>query len=439
LLTTLAALPSNHALAIQLFFVLAVILGACRVVGVVGRWVGQPQVVSEMIAGVLLGPSLLGMLAPDVQASLFPASLMPILYVLAQVALALYMFTVGLEFRPDLLRQRIRGAVGISASGIVVPFALGAAGAVWLSEEPEFFAANVSTAQAVLFTGAAMSITAFPMLARIIVERGLAGTRVGTLALAAGSIDDAIAWCILAIVLASFRGEPKIALFAIGGGFLYVIIAATLVRPIFARVNAAAERNGSVTPAMFALVLTMLMVGAWFTDLIGIYAVFGAFILGVVIPRGMLTQGLIRKIEPLTCALFLPMFFVYSGLNTRIDLVNTPYLWLVTAGVLGAACIGKGVACWGAARLCGENNRDATAIGALMNARGLMELIILNIGLEYGIITPTLFSIMVLMAIATTLGATPVFEWLGRSKELGTGRNEAGFSAIAAPIQGPIR
>ncbi len=405
---------TNFDLSVRFFLQLAFILAVCRLVGWLGQRIGQPQVVGEMIAGVVMGPSLFGWLWPAAQGYLFPKPSQTIIYAVAQLGLVLYMFLVGTEFQIDLIRQRWRSAASVSLAGILTPFALGSLLALWLNKTPDYFTAGVSNYEAMLFLGAAMSITAFPMLARIIYERGLTGTSLGTLSLAAGSIDDAAAWCILAVVLASFSGKASIAVLAIGGGVLYAVTILGFARPLLRRLGTAVEREGKLSSGMLTLVLMLLMLCAWFTDAIGIYAVFGAFIFGVALPRGLLTSELQQKLEPLTTNFLLPLFFVYSGINTRLGLVNSPKLWAVTLVILLAACFGKGVACWAAARWHGESNREALAIGTLMNARGLMELIILNIGLERGLITPSLFTMMVFMAIATTLAASPVFEYVYR-------------------------
>lgn len=402
---------SAFELSVLFFLQLAFILTVCRVVGLVARRFGQPQVVAEMIAGVVMGPSLLGLLLPDAQAFLFPAASKSILYAVSQVGLVLYMFLVGLEFDLDLIRNRMRSAAAVSVSGILVPMGLGGVLGYYLSQVGGFFTPNTVSWEAMFFTGASMAITAFPMLARIIRERGLAGTSLGTLALAAGSLDDAAAWCVLALVLASFSGDPQIAILAIGGGTLYAVGLLTMGRKPLSILGKMAERAGGVTQPILAVTLILTMLGAWFTDRIGIYAVFGAFIMGAAMPRGRFAQQVQQQMEPLVTTFLLPMFFVYSGLNTRITLVNTPFLFLVALLALLTACFGKGIACWAAARWCGEPPRDALAIGTLMNARGLMELIILNIGLERGIVTPLMFTVMVLMAIVTTLMATPIFEW----------------------------
>jgi Kef-type K+ transport system membrane component KefB len=414
---------SNHDLSILFFLELAFILAVIRVVGIVAKKIGQPQVIGEMIAGVLMGPSLFGMLLPDLQARLFPKPAVTIIYAVSQVGLVLYMFLIGVEFNVNLIRQRLRSAALVSLAGMITPFALGSALSLIMIKNNAFFSPEVTTWQAMLFTGAAMSITAFPMLARIIYERGLTGTTLGTLALAAGAIDDAAAWCILAIVLGSFGGNLKIVVMAIGGGLLYAVVVLSIAKPLLHRLETIAQRRQGLSGSMFGFVLMLLMLGAWFTDYVGIYAVFGAFILGIAMPRGVMSRDLQRFLDPLTTNFLLPLFFIYSGLNTRLDLLVTPSLIQITLVVILVACLGKGVACGAAARLSGENNRDAMAIGTLMNARGLMELILLNIGLQHGIITPTLFSIMVIMAITTTLMASPIFELVyrrlpGREKKI---------------------
>lgn len=405
---------SNFELTIRFFFQLAFILATCRVVGSIARRFGQPQVVGEMIAGVVMGPSLFGLLWPSAQAHIFPKASLTITYAVAQIGLVLYMFLIGVEFQVDLIRKRLRSASSVSIAGILTPFTLGSLLALILVRNGNYFAPNVAQWEAMLFMGAAMSITAFPMLARIIYERGLTGTSLGTLALAAGSMDDAAAWCILALVLASFNSNPMIALSAIGGGVLYAAVVLTIGKRLLKYFGDRVERAGAMSAQMFTFVLMLVMLGAWITDAVGIYAVFGAFILGTAMPRGRFVREIQQRLEPLTTNFLLPLFFVYSGLNTRLGLVSSIALWAVALVILFIACFGKGVACWLAARLNGENNQEALAIGTLMNARGLMELIILNIGLERGVITPTLFTIMVMMAIVTTLIASPVFEFVYR-------------------------
>lgn len=399
-------------LSVAFFLQMFVILAVARIVGSLARRVGQPQVVGEMIAGVFLGPSLFGYFAPELQSQLFPKESLKILYVGAQLGVGLYMFLVGVEFKTELFRSRAKSAAAVSISGMIVPFGLGALLAIWLIGVPNLFSAKATTMEAMLFLGAAMAITAFPMLARIIYERGLTGTSLGTLALAAGAIDDAAAWCVLAIVLASFGDGPMVAVKAIAGGVAYGVIITTIGKKLLKPLGDAVEREGKLSNTVLAIVLMLFMVAAWMMDAIGIHAVFGGFLLGVAMPRGALTRELQKQLEPITVVLLLPMFFTYSGLNTRLDMVNSWQMLTIALVVLLAACLGKGVACWAAARATGQDNRTALAVGSLMNARGLMELIILNIGLSKGVIEAGLFSVMVLMAIVTTLMASPMFEWV---------------------------
>ena len=405
---------TNHELSIIFFLQLTVILVAVRVVGILARRIGQPQVVGEMIAGVLLGPSLFGTIAPSLHARLFPQESIVIIYALSQVGLVLYMFLIGCEFSLEMIRDRFKSAIAVSWAGIAAPFAFGALLALIMIRNPTFFSPNVRPWQAMLFVGSAMSITAFPMLARIILEKGLAGTTLGTLVLAAGSLDDAAAWCLLAVVLSSVGQDASIAILAVGGGLIYGLSVLSIGRRLLAWLEAPVQRQGHLSGPMLAFILTLLMFASWFTDLVGIYAIFGAFILGIAMPRGIVTRELHSRIEPLATNFLLPLFFIYSGLNTDLGLIVSPSLWGMAILAILFATLGKGVGCWAAARLSGESERDSLAVGILMNARGLMELILLNIGLQSGLISPTFFAIMVIMAIVTTLMASPAFEWVIR-------------------------
>lgn len=400
---------ADSVLTAYFFFQVACILLVCRGVGLAARYAGQPQVVAEMLAGFLIGPSFFGWIAPGLQQSLFPAATLRPLYVASQVGLALYMFTVGLEFRTSMLLAHGRRAVSVSIAGVAAPFALGGGLAILLLRAGGFFTEGVSPSQAVTFLGAAMSITAFPMLARIIYERGIAGTALGTLALTAGAIDDAAAWIMLAIVIGSLSGNSLQALWPVAGGAAYAFTVLVLAQPLLRRFAGLAQVRGTLEPWMLSVALAALAAGAWFTDISGIHAVFGSFVLGVAIPRGLLTERLQAAIEPLTTALLLPLFFVYAGLNAHVALVNTGWLWIVTLLVFLAACAGKGLACWAAARLSGASSNDAMGIGALMNARGLMELVLLSIVLQRGVITQTMYTMLVMMTLGTTLMAYPLF------------------------------
>lgn len=396
---------------VHFFLQLAVILLACRVVGWAGKkFLGQPQVVGEMIAGVILGPSLIGLLFPGLQGAIFPKETRNVLYAGSQLGVGLYMFLVGTTLQLDKFKSKAKSAMGVSFAGIGAPFLIAFLITPFLLTVPGLFAKDISTFNATLFMGACIALTAFPMLARIINERGLADTSLGTLSLTAGAFDDACSWCVLAIVLATFGGGPGVAVLAIGGGLAYAAFIILFGQRLLAPLGRAVERAGEMSVTVLAITLMLFCLSAFLMDAIGIHAIFGGFILGVVMPRGLFVEELKKKVEPLAVVLLLPMFFTYSGLNTRLDMVNSPALLLIALGILIASILAKGGACYLAARIAGEDNRTALGIGALMNSRGLMELIIINIGLQKGIIGPTLFSMLVLMAIVTTMMAGPLFE-----------------------------
>lgn len=421
---------SNSELALWMFLQLALILCVVRAVGFLAQYIKQPRVVGEMIAGVLIGPSVLGHYAPWFQSWLFPKQTLPILYALSQIGLVMYMFLVGLEFDRKQFRSRARGALLVSLTGILVPFALGALFVASVFHFGGLFTESVSLPQGALFIGAAMSITAFPMLARIIKEHNLSGSALGVLALAAGAADDAAAWCILAVVLSIFKNDYSIAVSALVGGLIYAGVVAGILLPVLSKYEAAIALRLRSKGSLLGATMVLLCLGAWFTDYVGIYAVFGAFILGIAIPRQHIGKELVRDIEPLASTFFLPLFFVYSGLNTNIALLVNPSVLANTAIVIILACVGKGVACAVTSKLSGLSTHESIMLGALMNARGLMELILLSIGLERGLITPTLFTMMVMMAIVTTLLTSPVFfalqRGLKRSKP-----NETNFAEIS--------
>ncbi len=382
-------------LSVRFFLDLALILLAARLCGYARRrWLGQPPVVGEMIAGVLLGPSLLGLAAPALTGFLFPIEIRRLLYVLAQLGVGLYMFIVGLGFDVRAFRAHRGSALAVSLSGMAAPFGLALLLAPWLLSLPGLFAPNFTLAQPVLFAGACISITAFPMLARIIQKRGLAGSPLGALALAAGAMDDAAAWAVLAIVLASFGDGPFIAVKAIGGGLAFAVL---MLGPGRRLVGGIARLSAD---AGLATALILFLLGAFLMDWVGMHAVFGGFLLGTAMPHGAFADQLRARLLPLTVVLLLPIFFTYSGLNTQLALVADPALALVTLTILAASIAAKFGACWLAARLTGQDQPTALGIGAPMNARGL--------------IGPPLFAMLVVMAIVTTLMAAPLFELVQR-------------------------
>ncbi|GAA3840052.1 cation:proton antiporter [Streptomyces coacervatus] len=373
-----------------------------------GRF-GQPPVVGEMIAGVLLGPSLFGLLAPGLSAEVFPSELKPVLYVAGQIGLVALMFAAGYEFRTHAGRGLAGTAVAVSSAGVTIPLALGVVLTLVAHGHVGIFVDGVSVWVTAAFVGVALAITAFPMLARIITERGLAGSRFGSLALASGATDDAVAWILLAGVLSVAKGEAGPVLKAVGGSLLFVTVLFLLGRRLLAWIVA---RPGLGDDTRLLFTVAVLFCAAWFTDTIGLYAVFGAFCVGMAMPRGEASEHLVRTTQSVTQVVFVPMFFTYSGLNTRFDVFSDPSVTAFGAAAVVLAVAGKFGGCWAAARLRGEPGPVAVRVGALMNARGLMQLIALNIGLAAGIVSEELFTALVLVALITTVMTVPVLSRL---------------------------
>ncbi|MCY1036831.1 cation:proton antiporter [Corallococcus sp. BB11-1] len=403
---------NTHMLA-QLLVQLIVIIGLSRLIGRGARWIGQPLVIAEVVAGIALGPSLLGLISPGALQWLFPAESMPFLKMLAEVGLVLFMFLIGLELDPRMLKGRGHTSVAISHSSIVVPFALGAvAGALWLYKS--LSDPSVPFSSFVLFMGVSMSITAFPVLARILTERGLMQSKLGAIAIACAAVDDVTAWCLLAFVVSLVRATSLAeagltTLFAV----LYIGFMLLLVRPFLARLGARVASREGLTQNVVAGTLLLLLASAWATERIGIHALFGAFLFGAVIPKeGGLASALAEKLEDVTVVLLLPVFFAFSGLRTQIGLLDTVESWVTCGVIILLACLGKFGGSAVAARLTGLRWREAGAIGVLMNTRGLMELIVLNLGLDLGVISPTLFTMMVIMALVTTFMTSPLLKWM---------------------------
>lgn len=398
-------------LAPRFFIAVAVILLFCKAVAWLLAKVGQPPVVSEMLAGVLLGPSLLGLLLPGAQDALFPQPLYPILYVVGQVGLVIFMFQAGYAFGQHRTTGLAGTAGAVSFAGVVAPLTLGVLLVLVSAGHVPILVDGVPRGVSAAFVGVALAITAFPMLARIITERGHAGTRHGSLALASGALDDAVAWIMLAFVIAAASGEVGPALLTVGGALLFVAIIWYGVRP--AAVALMGEgRLG--TQARLLGTVALLFGVAWYTDEIGLYAVFGAFAVGAVMPRNERTDGVVGLLTPVCQIVFLPLFFTFSGLRTEFGLLGEPAVLLFALACVAVAIVGKFGACWSAARLRGEPQGVALRVGALMNARGLMQLIALNVGLEAGIVGPAMFTVLVLVALVTTLMTTPLLTLIER-------------------------
>ncbi len=405
-----------------------VVLVACRVLGWFGKkYLGQAQATMEMLTGIVLGPSLFGVIFPKVQQYVFPPFVvadhplsgkspsMSVLYVIAQIGLVLYIFLVGLEFDGSLVKNHTRALKTVSMASIGFPIIVGfIVFYTVLRSRSDLFGPGISDPILAMFVGAALCITAFPTLARIIQESGLSGTSLGTVTIVAGAISDVVAWILLAVILSFCKGNPLIAVWAIGGGIAFSLIVLTAGRQLFSRLGPSGSDHGSVSNTTFGLVLMALFAGAWISDAIGVYAVFGAFIVGVAMPRGQLAIDLRSRIESLTLTLFLPFFFVVSGLSTKIGSLATIDHWLIFALMLFIAIVVKIGGCYFAARIGGESKLQSLVIGVFMNTRGLMELVLLNIGLQQKIISPVFFSMMVLVAVVTTMMTAPIVKRISR-------------------------
>jgi Kef-type K+ transport system membrane component KefB len=404
---------------LSLFIVQALlIIGTSRLIGLGARRMRQPMVIAEIVAGILLGPSLLGWVAPGLEAGIFPKESLSLLSMLSQVGLILFMFLVGLEFDAGMLRGRGHTSVVISHTSIIVPFALGAWIALYLY--PRLSASTVPFSSFTLFMGAAMSITAFPVLARILVERRLLRSKVGAVTITCAAVDDVTAWCILAFVVAIVRvGSVGDAVRTTVLALLYVGTMLWFVRPLVRRLAARGANREGLSQNLVAFTLLLLLLSSWATEIIGIHALFGAFIIGAIIPKeNGFAHLLADKLEDLVVVLLLPLFFAYSGLRTEVGLLDSASAWGMCALIVVVACVGKFGGSSVAAKLTGLRWREATALGILMNTRGLMELIVLNIGLDLGVISPTLFTMMVLMALVTTFMTSPLLEWVYPLAEL---------------------
>jgi Kef-type K+ transport system membrane component KefB len=402
---------------------LVVILIASRAVGVMFRRLGQPQVVGEVVAGILLGPSLLGRIAPGALAFLFPPAASPYLSVLAQFGVILFMFLVGLELDPERMRGGAQATFAISHASITLPFVLGALLALPLY--PLLSSRDVPFTAFALFLGVSMSITAFPVLARILTDRGIQQTRLGVMALTCAAFDDVTAWCLLAFVVSVVNTRSGSALTTAILTFAYagLLLAA---RPLVGRLLRARDHRG-LTPGVLTATFVALLASALITEAIGVHAIFGAFVLGVIVPHdSQIARRLREQLQPMVL-LLLPAFFAATGLRTQIGLLHGAADWLICGGIVLVASCGKFGGCAIAGRLTGLTWRDATSLGVLMNTRGLVELIVLNIGLDLRVLSPALFTMLVLMALATTMATTPCLAWLQRGiwQQVETGGSQA--------------
>ncbi len=403
----------EHPLAILLIQILTIILVA-RFFGWFFKKIGQPTVIGEILAGILLGPSLLGLYFPEFSLALFPKESLGNLQFLSQIGLILFMFVIGMELDIKVLKNKANDAVVISHASIIIPFALGMGLAYFVYDS--FAPEGTQFISFALFLGIAMSITAFPVLARIIQERGMHKTKLGTVIITCAAADDITAWCILAIVIAIVKaGSFVSALYTIALAALYVIVMLKLVRPFLKRIGDVNAEKTHLTKSIVAIFFIMLIFSAWATEVIGIHALFGAFMAGAIMPENTKFRDIfIEKVEDIALVLLLPLFFVFTGLRTQIGLLNDIYLWKITGVIILVAVAGKFIGSALASRFVGQNWKDSLIIGALMNTRGLMELVVLNIGYDLGILTPEIFAMMVIMALVTTFMTGPaldLIEW----------------------------
>jgi len=396
---------------------LSAVIAVGYLIGRAFRWLGQPPVIGEVIAGLVLGPSVLGALSPQIAHLLVPApdidpsgTVTGALRAISQLGVVLYMFLVGLELNGPRMRKQAQAAVAISHASILLPFLLGAGLSLWLY--PLLSSAEVSFTSFALFMGVAMAITAFPVLARILTDKKLDKTELGSLALGCAATGDVTAWCLLALVIGVAQAQVGNAVQVLLATIAFIAVMFTVVGPIATRVARRLDQ-GEFPSWTIPGVLVAVMVSALATETIGIHSVFGGFLLGAVIPHDSRLAGeLHRKLHDVATILLLPAFFAVTGLQTEISLLGQGGDWLAVGAIILVATVGKVGGTFAAARFTGMDWRSASALGMLMNTRGLMELIVLNIGLEMGIISPTLFAMMVLMALATTLSTAPALRWL---------------------------
>lgn len=409
----------HHPLALLLFQIVAIVIVA-RIFGWFFNKIGQPSVIGEIIAGIVLGPSLFGMYFPEASAAIFPVESLGNLNLLSQVGLILFMFVVGMELDLKVLKTKAKEAVVISHSSIVIPFSLGMILAYFMYST--YAPQGVNFLSFALFMGIAMSITAFPVLARIVQERGIQKTKLGTIVLTAAAADDITAWCILAVVIAIVKaGSVVSALYVIGLSVVYVLVMLKLVRPFLRHIGNLNANNQTLSKPVIAIFLLVLVVSSYTTEVIGIHALFGAFMAGAIMPEShKFRQIFVEKVEDVAVILFLPLFFVFTGLRTQIGLLNDIELWKAAGWIIVVAVTGKFVGSAVAAKYVGQNWKDSLTIGALMNTRGLMELVALNIGFELGVLTPEVFAMMVIMALLTTFMTGPfidLFNKIFKNKE----------------------
>lgn len=396
-----------------------VVIIMARLVGNLMFYIRQPRVLGEMIAGVLLGPTLVGTLFPDVYAYLF-TSTQPFIYVLGNIGLSFYMFLVGMDLDLSGIDRKIKkDAYVLSSLATIVPFLFGCLCAYLFFDQLSL--PGVSLPLFMLFMGTAFSIMAFPMLARILEEKKLINTVLGSLSLLSASIQDVITWILLAFITAvASTGSSVNGFITLAGALLFILFSNYVIKPVVVRMNKDIEKEGKLSQNQFAVILVVLLLAAVITDKIGLYSVFGGFIVGLSLPKTKILQSEIRsKLQDVMIVFLLPLFFAFSGLKTNFLVLGSSELLVPCIIILGCAFIGKYGTVLLSMRAFGYSWSDSSAIGGLINARGLMELIVANIGLEYHIIDTNTFSILVLVAVVTTMGAMPIYNYSLRTSAIG--------------------
>jgi Kef-type K+ transport system membrane component KefB len=391
---------------------LLLIIGLARLIGWLFGRIHQPAVIGEVVAGIAIGPSLLGRAWPEAASLLFPSEIAPFLSILAQIGIILFMFLVGLDLDTGLLRQSSHRSVAISHASILAPFLLGSTAALWLYSS--YAGPGASFATFSLFLGISLSVTAFPVLARILTDLGIQRSNLGVLAITCAAVDDVTAWCLLALLSGAAQALPGKAALTVGLTILFVVTV-VMLGPLLLQLVLFENSKGKLTQRGVAVIFMSLLAFALATEWIGIHALFGAFLLGAVIPYDSPVAIQVReKLEDTVVVLLLPAFFAFTGLRTQIGLLQGPHQWMVCGFIVMLASLGKFGGSFVAARLTGLNSNTAASVGVLLNTRGLMELIVLNLGLDLGIVSPALFAMCVIMALVTTLATSPLLFYLRR-------------------------
>jgi Kef-type K+ transport system membrane component KefB len=421
--------PIASAVESQLFLVLiqlSVIIAAARIAGIAARKLGQPAVIGEVLAGLALGPSFFGSVFPDLFAKVFDPSVAPVLNIMKELGLVFLLFLIGLEFDFSHLKSRGKAAVSISLAGIALPFALGWALGTWLfpliANEPNAYGKALSNSGFVIFMAASMCITALPILGRIMMEMNITRTRIGAITITAAAFDDAAGWVMLASVSAAVSAQFQLShtLFMLGQIVAFLLVMFFVVRPLLVRFVAAGFKPGdTLTMNQLAFIFVALFICSVSTSLIGIFAIFGAFVLGAMLSdQHAFRDAISGSLFKFVTAFFLPIFFTYTGLRTEMGSIDGAGLWLAAGAVLFAAVAGKFGGCSLAARISGMSWRESACVGAMMNTRGLMELIVINLGYELGVLPKSVFCMLVIMAVVTTIMTTPLLMWFMRGTEL---------------------